>query len=141
MAPFPTVAPGWSTVQAFLEQYGRVSGWPVFLLQRWSGGVDALVTLDDLRAVPEAHRGSTRVIDVGVTLEGLPIAGPGEPAPVVLRRMEERSVRWVLVVDAGHIVGVISERMLIDASARRPGAGRSGQEGGEPASVGGAGRR
>ncbi len=127
MAPFPPVAPGWVTVQAFLEHYTGPGAPPAFLLQQWGGGVGALATLEDLRRVPEADRGSTRAIDVGTPLERLPVVGPGEPAPAVVRRLQQRSARWILVVDAGHIVGLTSERMLLEAAQRRGAAGGSGE--------------
>ncbi len=117
MAPFPAVAPGWFTVQAFLEQFGALDSPPVMLLQSWGGGVSALVTLDDLRAVPLEYRSTARAIDLGIPLERLPIAGPGESAEMAIRHMEERDAKWVLVVDAGHIVGVISEQMFLQAAA------------------------
>jgi Zn-dependent protease len=118
MAPFPAVAPGWLTVQAFVEQY---AGAPpaVLLLQQWGGGLSALVSLDDLRAVPEHLRWSSRAIDIGVPLAGLPVTGPGATAESAIRSMEEHDAKWVLVVDAGHIVGAISEQMFLEAAASR----------------------
>ncbi|HEY2301650.1 MAG TPA: site-2 protease family protein [Acidimicrobiales bacterium] len=130
MAPFPSVAPGWLTVQAFLEQFGGADGSAVMLLQQWAGGVSALTTLDDLRAVPQTARWSTRAIDISVPLERLPVAGPGESAEAAIRRMEADDAKWVLVVDAGHIVGAISEQMFLQAAAARPHVLR------EPAGVG-----
>jgi CBS domain-containing protein len=104
-------------VQAFLEQFGGVAGPSVVLLQSWGGGVSALTTLDDLWSVPPQLRGSTRAIDLGIPLESLPVVGPGETAEAAIRRMEDGDAKWVLVVDAGHIVGAISEPMFLKAAA------------------------
>jgi Zn-dependent protease len=131
MAPFPAVTPGWFTVQAFLEQFGGVAGPSVVLLQSWGGGVSALTTLDDLWSVPPQLRGSTRAIDLGIPLESLPVVGPGETAEAAIRRMEDGDAKWVLVVDAGHIVGAISEPMFLKAAAAGPERPRP-----EPAQVG-----
>jgi len=118
MAPFPTILSGWLTIDGALEQMGRGGVGNVFLVQQWSGHVTALVTFDSLQAVPVAHRRSVRVIDLATPLQQLPVVGPGDAATDALRRLDDRGAAWVVVVDAGHIVGLISEQMFTDAAAR-----------------------
>jgi CBS domain-containing protein len=100
----------------------------VLLLQQWGGGVTALVPLSAVQAVPEEFRFTVRAIDVAVPLEGLPVANPNEPADVVMRTMQEREARWILLVDAGHIVGVANQQLFAAAASgrqrREPGQAR-----------------
>jgi Zn-dependent protease len=112
----PAVVPGWLTIDGFYRTYGL--GGPVWLLEQWGGGVVALITPAALQAVPPDQWAHVRALDIAVGLEGLPLAPPLTPASAVLRRMAEREATWILVVDGGHIVGVINEQMLTGAAAR-----------------------
>ena len=130
MTPDPVVAPGWLTVDAFLERYvlgHRCSAFPV---SGAGGELEGLVTLARLKSVPAAERAATRVAAVACPLAEVATATPDEPVADLPGRLSGCSDGRVLVVDGGRLVGIVSPsdltRVLEVVSLRRPPDGRGG---------------
>ncbi|MGW3960615.1 M50 family metallopeptidase [Amycolatopsis sp. NPDC005003] len=128
MTTDPVTAPGWFTVQGFVEQAasGRFRTYPVVAFDGRPVGV---VSLSALARVPDAARASTRVENVCVRPPGCLVAAPDVPLTTVLSRFGNRPGQdLVLVVEDGVLVGVVSpgdiartlELAVLGAEAHRP---------------------
>lgn len=107
------VAPGWLTVEAFLEDYRHLRSFSALAVQRFSGEIDGLVSWDRLAEVPEALRSSTRVSDMAHPLDDVVTASPKQALADVVDRLSGPSEHPVLVLDHGRLVGIVA---LSDAS-------------------------
>ncbi len=107
MSRDPLVAPGWITVDEFMRTYLPMQRASVYPLKTFDGNPDGLVTLSRLAEVPEERRRATRVRDVGVGLDEVPKAAPGEPVVAVLSRLASGEGH-ILVLDGGKIVGLLT---------------------------------
>lgn len=109
MTAGPHTAPGWITVDDFVQRYvlgDRHSAYPV---ADPNGSIVGLVTLSQLRDVAPARRGVTRVVDIALPLDAVPTAAPQEPLTALLERMAPVGPRSrALVVDGGDVVGIIT---------------------------------
>ncbi|OOK82482.1 CBS domain protein [Mycobacterium kansasii] len=109
MTPQPHTAPGWITVEEFIQRYvlgDRHSAYPV---AEQDGSIMGLVTLRQLRELPPARRGTTSVRDIAVPLQEVPTAAPREPLSALLEQMAPAGPRSrALVVDAGAVVGIVT---------------------------------
>lgn len=109
MTPEPHTAPGWITVEDFIQRYvlgDRHSAYPV---AERDGSVMGLVTLRQLRELAPARRGSTSVRDIALPLPEVPTAAPHEPLIALLERMAPAGpASRALVVDDGAVVGIVT---------------------------------
>jgi Zn-dependent protease len=109
MTPQPHAAPGWLTVQDFIERYvlgDRHSAYPV---ADRDGSIVGLVTLTQLRHVAPGRRAATSVRDIALPLHNVPTAAPQEPLGALVERMAAagRGSR-ALVVDGSGVVGIVT---------------------------------
>jgi Zn-dependent protease len=122
MSRDPVVAPGWITVDEFMKTYMPTQRAVAYPLRSFDGVLDGMVTLTRLAEVPPEQRHATRVRDVGVGLDQVAQAGPGEPVSAVIGRFGHSADGQVLVVDGGRLVGLLSPtditRVLAAAGAR-----------------------
>ncbi len=87
MTARPHTAPGWITVDDFVQRYvlgDRHSAYPVV---DQSGSVTGLITLRQLRDVAPGRRGTTTVAEVAQPLHEVPSGAPREPLTALLERM------------------------------------------------------
>ncbi len=131
MTPEPVVAPGWITVEAFLEEYVLRNRFSAFPVQQFDGKLGGLVTLNRLKSVPGDRRATMRVMDVVCRLEDVPLAHPDEMLLDLVGRMSRCADGRALVMDGSRLVGIVSPtdvaRALEVAALRR----------GRPADLGG----
>jgi Zn-dependent protease len=113
----PLMAPGWITVDEFMRTYLPMQRAQAYPLKTFEGAPDGLVTLAGLAEVPEERRRATRVRDVGVGLDEVPQAAPGEPVAAVLSRLASGD-GYVLVLDGAHVVGVLTPADITRVLAR-----------------------
>ncbi|MFN2491008.1 MAG: site-2 protease family protein [Actinomycetota bacterium] len=109
MARDPVTAPGWLTVEAFVESYALQHRFATFPLLAFDGTLDGLVTLSRIKQVPADERGSTRVRDIAEPMSSVPTARPDEPLVDALSRMQGSDGR-ALVMQDGELVGILSPR-------------------------------
>ncbi|MDX8034841.1 site-2 protease family protein [Lentzea sp. BCCO 10_0856] len=108
MSTDPHTGPGWLTVDAFIERYvlgDRHSAYPV---EGPDGGIDGLITLAQLRAVPSVERATTRVRDVAIPLADVPTATPDQPLTGLLEHLSPDTGGRALIFDDGRLVGIIT---------------------------------
>ena len=122
MTPDATLAPGWITVDEFMRSYLPGQHATAFPLKTFDGALDGLVTLAQLTQVTSEERQSRRVRDVGVGLDEVAKASPGEPVAAVLDRFSPSNDGQMLVIDGGQLVGRLSPADITRALAggRRP---------------------
>ncbi len=104
MTPHPVTAPGWFTVQGFIDQAasGRFRTYPVVSFDGYPIGV---VSLAALARVPDQARTSTRVEDV---CGKPPAVSSGTPLSAVLGQVGHPGRDLLLVVDDGVLTGIVS---------------------------------
>jgi hypothetical protein len=117
MTPVPA-APGWLTVDAFLERVVEPSRQSMFALAAFDGAPAGVVSLAQLTAVPAAQRSAVRAIAVGTPIDRLGTAAPSDPAEALPGRFGPAGV--VLVVADGVAVGLVTAAELARAAALRP---------------------
>ncbi len=109
MTPQPHTAPGWITVEDFIQRYvlgDRHSAYPV---SDRDGSITGLVTLRQLRELAPDRRTTTCVGDIAAPLHSVPTAGPREPLNALLHRMAPIGPRGrALVIDGGTVVGIVT---------------------------------
>ena len=106
MTAHPHTARGWITVEDFIHRYllgDRHSAYPV---EGPDGSITGLITLT--RAVAPDARATTMVRDAAIPLHQVPTAAPHEPLTALLERLTPNTGARVLVVDGGHVVGIIT---------------------------------
>jgi len=104
MTTHPVTAPGWFTVQGFIDQAasGRFRTYPVVSFDGHPVGV---ISLAALARVPEQARTSTRLEDI---CRKPPAVTSGTPLSTVLGRVGRPGQDLLLVVDDGVLAGIVS---------------------------------
>lgn len=109
MTARPHTAPGWITVDDFVQRYvlgDRHSAYPVV---DQSGAIAGLITLRQLRDVAPERRATTTVGEVAQPLQDVPSGAPQEPLTTLLERMAPAGPRSrALVFDGGQVVGIVT---------------------------------
>ncbi|BBZ49075.1 site-2 protease family protein [Mycobacterium heidelbergense] len=110
MTADPHAAPGWLTVQDFIERYllgDRHSAYPV---ADPDGSIVGLVTLRQLRDVAPGRRATTTVREIALPLDAVPTAAPSEPLSALIERLAAAGHGGgrALVIDEGRVVGMVT---------------------------------
>ena len=108
MTPDPITAPGWLTVEAFLTRVAITARQRVFPVVDFDLRPSGVVNLNSLRRLSEQDRLTTRVIDAAQPLEKTVVVTPNAPFSVLMSARLRPGLDLALVVDAGHLVGVVS---------------------------------
>jgi Zn-dependent protease/CBS domain-containing protein len=77
------------------------------------GELRGLVTLRELARVPVEERRARRVCEIAIPAEQLAVLAPDDDGWVALRRMAERNVNQLPVVDEGRLLGAVTRERLI----------------------------
>ncbi len=137
MTAQPQTAPGWITVEDFIQRYvlgDRHSAYPV---ADRDGSITGLVTLRQLRDLAPGRRATISVREIALPLSSVPIAAPQEPLSALIDRLAAAGHgSRALVVDGGQVVGIVTPSdlgRLIDVyrlahPAPGPSAHRQGAE-------------
>jgi CBS domain-containing protein len=109
MTANPHAAPGWLTVEDFIERYllgDRHSAYPV---ADRDGSITGLVTLRQLRDVAPSRRATTSVGEIALPLHSVPTATPLEPLTALIERLAAAGHgSRALVIDGGKVVGIVT---------------------------------
>ena len=108
MSTEPTTAPASIPVDQFIDEYVFPNRYSTFPLTDDGGKPAGLVTLNRVKHVPADRRATTVVRDVACPLQDVPVVGPDEPLADLVPRMAGCADGRALVVDDGHIVGLVS---------------------------------
>ena len=108
MTADPHTAPGWISVEEFIERYllgDRHSAYPV---TNADGSITGLITLTELRDVAPDQRATTLVRDAAIPRDQVPVADPREPFIALLERLARTGGKRALVIDSGRVVGIVT---------------------------------
>ncbi|WP_322861576.1 site-2 protease family protein [Mycobacterium europaeum] len=109
MTARPHTAPGWISVDDFVQRYvlgDRHSAYPVV---DQNGSVSGLITLRQLRDVAPGRRAATTVGEVAQPLHEVPSGAPQEPLTALLERMAPAGPHSrALVFEGGQVVGIVT---------------------------------
>jgi len=109
MTANPHAAPGWLTVEDFIQRYvlgDRHSAYPV---ADRDGSTMGLVTLQQLRQLAPNRRTTTSVREIAVPLHSVPTAAPLEPLSALIERLAAAGHgSRALVIDGGRVVGIVT---------------------------------
>ena len=107
-----SVVDGGITVQALVDHYILKKKERIFLV----GGEDYLrgiVCMDDVKNIPKIQWGETFVQDIMTPREKLEVVSPEEDGDEVLKRLNDRDVHQVAVMDGDNLLGVICRSDLL----------------------------
>ncbi|BDH08994.1 site-2 protease family protein [Streptomyces hygroscopicus] len=98
----------WLTVQRFIDEVAVHSRHSALPLLDFDGRPSGLVQIRRLAAVPGPGRETVRVREVATPLSQCAVAAPDELLSEALDRVSLRTGARILVVDAGHLVGIVT---------------------------------
>jgi Zn-dependent protease/CBS domain-containing protein len=104
----PVAVPGWLTVDAFVEDYVLRQRSSAFPVQNLDGGLGGVVTVDALKQVPTYRRAATRVIELAVPIQRVPVARSDDMVLDLVDRLPPGAEGPSLVIDDGELVGIVS---------------------------------
>jgi Zn-dependent protease/CBS domain-containing protein len=108
MSPDPVTAPGWFTVQGFIDNVAAASRFRTFPVVTFDGSTIGVVSLGGLAAVPDNARTTTKIADVCVKPPACLVVPPEVPLTAVIGNATLRPGRdLVLVVEDGVLRGVV----------------------------------
>ncbi|MDQ6614659.1 MAG: site-2 protease family protein [Actinomycetota bacterium] len=128
MSPEPKAAPGWLSVDAFIEDYVLGSRHSAYPVARLDGRIQGLVSLAQLRAVAPAARMTVLVADVAIPLADVPVATTDEDLVSLLSRLSPATGGRALVFAGDKLVGIVTpadvsgalERMALRSKRPHP---------------------
>ncbi|MEV5128248.1 site-2 protease family protein [Streptomyces decoyicus] len=98
----------WLTVQRFIDEVAVHSRHSALPLLDFNGRASGLVQIRRLATVPGPGRETVRVREVATPLSQCAVAAPDELLSEALDRVSLRTGARILVVDAGHLVGIVT---------------------------------
>ncbi|BCK70127.1 zinc metalloprotease [Streptomyces glebosus] len=98
----------WLTVQRFIDEVAVHSRYSVLPLLDFEGRPSGIVQLRRLATVPAAGRETLRVREVATPLSQCAVAAPDDLLTEALDKLSLRTGARILVVDAGHLVGIVT---------------------------------
>ncbi|WP_327155974.1 site-2 protease family protein [Streptomyces tubercidicus] len=98
----------WLTVQRFIDEVAVHSPYSALPLLDFEGRPSGVVQLRRLASVPAADRETLRVREVAIPLSQCAVAAPDDLLTEALDKLSLRTGPRVLVVDAGHLVGIVT---------------------------------
>ncbi|ASL15150.1 site-2 protease family protein [Mycobacterium intracellulare] len=109
MTANPRSAPGWLTVDAFIERYLLGAPHSAYPVADQNGSIVGLVTLRQLRDVAPGRRATTIVREIALPLDRVPTATPLESLSALIERLAMAGhCSRALVIEGGKVVGIIT---------------------------------
>jgi Zn-dependent protease len=109
MSPSPQTVPADATLQRMMDEVFMRSRYVAFPVVDGAETI-GLVTLHQLREVPREKWADTTVRDVMLPLDPSLVVAPEENMMVVMDRLRSSAARRVVVMQDGHLVGIITAR-------------------------------
>jgi Zn-dependent protease/predicted transcriptional regulator len=107
MTRHPETVPAELNLDRVVGDYFMRRRYHAFPVER-DGRLEGLLTLAQVRAVPRAAWPDQRAADVMTPVSAVVRVTPHEPMDEVVREMERARTRYVLVLDDGRLVGIIT---------------------------------
>lgn len=102
--------PDWLTVRRFIDEVAVNSRHSALPLLDFEGRPSGIVHMRRLASIPEANREALRVREVATALAQCATAAPNELLSEVLDRLGPGTGMPILVVDSGHLVGILTAK-------------------------------
>lgn len=109
MSPSPQTVPADATLQRMMDEVFMRSRYVAFPVVDGAETI-GLVTLHQLREVPREKWADTTVRDMMLPLDPSLVVAPEENMMVVMDRLRSSAARRVVVMQDGHLVGIITAR-------------------------------
>ncbi len=106
------VVPSSITVSQLIQGYIFTSGRGCFLVAD-EDGIIGILTLHNIKSVPQSNWGVTQVKEIMTPVDKLKIAYPDQDALSILEQMDESNINQMPVVSGGGIIGLITRDNLI----------------------------
>jgi Zn-dependent protease/CBS domain-containing protein len=90
-----------------VQQYILSTGRSCFLIS-WGAGLEGMVTLQQIKKVPQDHWAITSVQDIMTPASKLKVAYADQDILSVLQEMDGESANHIPVIEAGKVIGVIN---------------------------------
>lgn len=119
MTAQPQVAPGWSTVQDFIDQVAARSRQDAFPVVDFDGTLAGVLVTGLLASIPPEDRARLRVDRVVLAVPPSYLAAPADPAGPLLTRPPLGGEVVAIVLDDGRVVGMVTVDDLRQAARRR----------------------
>ncbi|MFC1897273.1 site-2 protease family protein [Chloroflexota bacterium] len=100
------------TVSQLVQGYILTSGRSCFLVAD-EGEVKGILTLSNIKYVPQSSWGETQVKDIMTPVNKIKIAHPDQDALSILEQMDESNIYQMTVVNEGGVIGLITRDNLI----------------------------
>ncbi|MFE6737146.1 site-2 protease family protein [Streptomyces tubercidicus] len=114
----------WLTVQRFIDEVAVHSPYSALPLLDFEGRPSGVVQLRRLVSVPVADRETLRVREVAIPLSQCAVAAPDDLLTEALDKLTMRTGPRILVVDAGHLVGIVTGKDIARLMQRETLGGR-----------------
>ncbi|WP_369360230.1 site-2 protease family protein [Streptomyces sp. cg2] len=121
-----TTGADWLTVQRFIDEVAVQTGHSAVPLLDFEGRPSGVVQLRRLASIPLAQREELRVRDVATPLSQCAVAAPDDLLTEALDKLSLTTGMRILVVDAGHLVGIITGKDVSRLMQRHTLSGRAG---------------
>ncbi|MCY0950684.1 site-2 protease family protein [Streptomyces sp. H27-S2] len=102
--------PDWLTVRRFIDDVAVKSRHSALPLLDFEGRPSGIVHMRRLASIPGANREALRVREVATALAQCATAAPNELLSEVLDRLGPGTGMPILVVDSGHLVGIVTAK-------------------------------
>ena len=106
------VVPPSITVSQLVQGYVLAKGHHLFLVSE-KGRFKGLLTLQNIKSVPQSNWDTTQVEKIMVPVDKLKVASPEQDAMSVVEQMDENDINQMPVVDGGRIIGLITRDSLL----------------------------
>ncbi|TET26669.1 MAG: site-2 protease family protein [Dehalococcoidia bacterium] len=107
----PLISPD-ITVSQLVQSYILTGGGHSFMVVS-EGRVEGVLTLENIKSVPQRRWSVTKVREIMTPLERLAVAHPDQDALDILEQMDEKEINQIAVVDGGRVIGLIDRNNLI----------------------------
>jgi len=106
------VVPSSVTVSQLVQGYIFTNGRGCFLVAD-EGRVTGVLTLHNIKSVPQPNWGMVQVGEIMTPVDKLKIAHPDQDVLIILEQMDESNVNQMPVVSEGRVIGLITRDNLI----------------------------
>jgi Zn-dependent protease len=112
MTPDYPVAPSNITISELVQRYVFPSGRRFFMVVD-EGRLQGMLTLHNIKAVPQQDWGVTPVREIMTPVDKLKVAYPNQDAVSVMAQMDESDINQMPVVSEGRVVGLVARDNLL----------------------------
>jgi hypothetical protein len=112
MTPDYPVAPSDITISELVQRYVFPSGRRFFIVAD-EGRLQGMLTLHNIKAVPQQDWGVTPVREIMTPVDKLKVAYPNQDAVSVMAQMDESDINQMPVVSEGRVVGLVARDNLL----------------------------